>query len=89
MVAQQTHEADSTVSADVTSQLASIDRRLASLEAAQSSFSKEYDDAHSKYLKELEGYAAERIENRRFRLIVLALRVVVAVVLIYVAYRVS
>lgn len=51
--------------------------------------STDYAEAHSKYLKELDGYAADRAEAGRFRLVSLILRVVSVIVLTYVAYRVS
>jgi hypothetical protein len=49
----------------------------------------DYAEAHSKYLKELDGYATERAETERFRIIALILRVVSVVALVYIAYRVS
>jgi hypothetical protein len=89
MTTQQPQDPHSTTNPDVSSQLASIDQRLLGLEAMHTKNSTDYAEAHSKYLKELDGYAAERAESGRFRLISLILRVVSVIVLIYIAYRVS
>ena len=89
MTTQQPEDTHSGTNPDAISQLASIDQRLASLEAAQAKSSADYAEAHSKYLKELDGYAAERTETGRFRFISMILRVLSAVALVYIAYRVS
>ena len=89
MTTQQPQDPHSSTTPDVISRLASIDQRLAGLEATHTKNSTDYAEAHSKYLKELDGYAAERAETERFRLISLILRVVSVIVLVYIAYRVS
>lgn len=74
---------------DAISRLTSIDERLAAIEAMNAKTSTDYTEAHSKYLKELDGYAAERAETGRFRVISLVLRLASVALLVYVAYRVS
>jgi len=89
MTTQQPQDPHSATNPAVISQLASIDQRLAGLEATHAKYATDYAESHSKYLKELDGYAAERAETERFRLISLILRVVWVIVLVYIAYRVS
>ena len=78
-----------TPESEIATQLASINQRLANLGTEQGSVTAAYKDAYSKYVKELEKYAADRVETGRSRVIASVLRMVVVVILIYIAYRVS
>jgi hypothetical protein len=89
MTTQQPQDPHLSTNPDVVPRLSSIDQRLAGLEATHAQYSTDHAEAHSRYLKELDGYAAERAETGRFRLISLILRVVSVIVLVYIAYRVS
>ena len=89
MTTQQPEDSHLSANSDVISRLASIDQRLAGLEATHTKYSTDYAESHSRYRKEMDGYAAERAETERFRLISMILRVVTVIVLVYIAYRVS
>ena len=67
----------------------SIDRRLSAIEAAHLETWRKYEAADAGYRSELSGYKQELVAHALGRNLSAAARIVILLLLLYVAYRVS